>query len=252
MADGKYRQWTCGACGVAVSPRSRHCAPCFGRIAGEAKVAAHNRFTCEGCGKESHRRLGGSNKARGGVNRWCSQSCRKAQTSRLHAEVATLRRMQANNKPKQKALGWADYYRAKQGHVWEPRACVVCAASFVKAYGKTGWRSYCSDGCKAAAERKAKRTQKSARRALMRGAQADQIDPLRVFERDGWRCHMCKQSTPQRLRGTYQDRAPELDHVLPLAMGGAHTWGNVACACRACNIAKGARPMGQLGLGIAA
>jgi 5-methylcytosine-specific restriction endonuclease McrA len=54
------------------------------------------------------------------------------------------------------------------------------------------------------------------------------------------------------LRGTHADRAPELDHILPLAAGGDHTFDNVACACRKCNQAKGALPLGQIRLTFAA
>ena len=104
----------------------------------------------------------------------------------------------------------------------------------------------------AAADAKSRRADKARRRAVERGAKADNIDPLRVFARDGWRCHLCGRRTPKALRGTCDPTAPELDHIVTLADGGEHTWGNVACACRACNNAKGARSMGQLGLGLAA
>jgi len=74
------------------------------------------------------------------------------------------------------------------------------------------------------------------------------FDPIKVFMRDKWHCQLCGVSTPKRLRGTYEDDAPELDHVVPLALGGSHTWANVQCACRSCNISKGARALGQMGL----
>lgn len=72
------------------------------------------------------------------------------------------------------------------------------------------------------------------------------VDPIKVFERDGWRCHLCKIRTPKRLRGTTDDRAPELDHIIPIAAGGKHTYENTACACRLCNRKKGSKPLGQL------
>lgn len=34
-------------------------------------------------------------------------------------------------------------------------------------------------------------------------------------------------------------RAPELDHIIPLAKGGPHTKANTARACRGCSLAKG-------------
>ncbi|WP_443026051.1 HNH endonuclease [Sphingomonas sp. PB2P19] len=88
------------------------------------------------------------------------------------------------------------------------------------------------------------------RKALQRGsvAGAERFDPVAVLSRDRWKCHLCGRATPQRLRGTYDDRAPELDHIVPLARGGKHTMANTACACRRCNIVKGARPLGQLRL----
>lgn len=93
-----------------------------------------------------------------------------------------------------------------------------------------------------------KRAAKARRRAVVRGADAERFDPFEIFDRDGWRCHICGCSTPRRLRGTYEDRAPELDHVIPLAAGGEHSRKNTACSCRKCNIAKADRPLGQLRL----
>jgi len=43
--------------------------------------------------------------------------------------------------------------------------------------------------------------------------------------------------------------APELDHIVPIAAGGSHTYSNVACACKKCNIKKSSKPLGQLNLG---
>lgn len=74
------------------------------------------------------------------------------------------------------------------------------------------------------------------------------IKPLEVFARDDWRCQLCGRRTPKRLRGTYKPNAPELDHIIPMAAGGGHTWDNVQCACRECNIKKHVRIRGQLRL----
>lgn len=102
--------------------------------------------------------------------------------------------------------------------------------------------------CIDATTKRGHRVAKAKRRAVERGASADNIDPIRVFDRDGWRCHLCGRKTPRELRGTYEPGAPELDHVVPLALGGGHTWSNVRCSCRACNGAKGATAVGQLAL----
>lgn len=43
-----------------------------------------------------------------------------------------------------------------------------------------------------------------------------------------------------------EDKAPEVDHIVPLARGGSHTWDNVACACRKRNQSKGVRLLGEV------
>lgn len=95
------------------------------------------------------------------------------------------------------------------------------------------------------AHKRRKRTYRVWRKAKERGAEAERFDPIEVLRRDRWRCHLCGVSTPERLRGTFDDRAPELDHIVPLAAGGEHSRRNTACACRKCNLAKGDKPLGQ-------
>ena len=94
-----------------------------------------------------------------------------------------------------------------------------------------------------------KRIEKAKRRAIERGLDADNIDPIKIFERDKWMCHICNKKTDITRRGTYEDKAPELDHIISLADGGAHTFGNVACSCRKCNGLKGSKSFGQLSFG---
>jgi 5-methylcytosine-specific restriction endonuclease McrA len=76
------------------------------------------------------------------------------------------------------------------------------------------------------------------------------VTPLKVFLRDGYRCQLCGCATPKRLRGTYKPNAPELDHIVPIAAGGGHTWDNVQCACRSCNHQKRDKPLGQMRLAV--
>lgn len=124
--------------------------------------------------------------------------------------------------------------------------CRWCGVVFNRLSGEAT-RYMCSKSCADASASKARRAGRKARKALERGARtASRIDPIAVFERDGWRCKLCGRKTKSSLRGTCDLRAPELDHIQPLSLGGAHDWGNVQCACRGCNMRKGARPMGQL------
>lgn len=60
------------------------------------------------------------------------------------------------------------------------------------------------------------------------------IDPQRVFDRDGGICHLCR---------TAVEVAPSLDHLVPLSLGGSHTYDNVALAHTLCNVRRGVREL---------
>jgi 5-methylcytosine-specific restriction endonuclease McrA len=121
-----------------------------------------------------------------------------------------------------------------------PRPCRQCGVEFAPEYGDKR-RVFYSDKC---LQLRNDRVLRGKRRAREYGVEAQSIDPIAIFERDGWRCYMCKTVTPRQLRGTLHDLAPEIDHILPYSAGGAHTLDNVACACRKCNQNKGAKILG--------
>jgi hypothetical protein len=64
------------------------------------------------------------------------------------------------------------------------------------------------------------------------------VSTQRVLIRDGWHCQHCHCETPKELRGTTADNAPEIDHILPIVHGGAHSYANTQCLCRRCNNLK--------------
>lgn len=116
------------------------------------------------------------------------------------------------------------------------RLCVVCGDR-LKHKG-----SYCSIKCYRKTQRykDAKRIGKHRRRAREHNATFERISPADIFERDGWFCRECGRQTPKDKRGSYDDDAPELDHIIPISKGGAHTWNNLQCLCRSCNGLKSA------------
>jgi 5-methylcytosine-specific restriction endonuclease McrA len=57
-----------------------------------------------------------------------------------------------------------------------------------------------------------------------------------IFGRDEHRCQYCG------------NPAENIDHVTPRSRGGLHTWDNVVACCRRCNIRKGDRLPGEVGL----
>lgn len=79
------------------------------------------------------------------------------------------------------------------------------------------------------------------RRLKIRITTIERINPIKVLNRDGWVCQLCGKDTPKALRGMKHDDAPEVDHIIPLAKGGRHVYGNLQCACRRCNMSKSDR-----------
>lgn len=74
------------------------------------------------------------------------------------------------------------------------------------------------------------------RRAIY--AKGDEINPLIVFEMHAWTCWVCREQINRRLRlPNYM--AATIEHIIPLAKGGTHTWDNVAPAHAICNFRKG-------------
>lgn len=71
------------------------------------------------------------------------------------------------------------------------------------------------------------------RRSRMASARVEYVDRLKVFERDGWVCGICK-------RPVSRDDV-SIDHIIPIARGGDHTYENCQTAHLACNISKGAK-----------
>lgn len=225
---------------------------------------------CQHCFTAKYRRVrGGASDA----GKYCSRGCAFARDTLISQERAAIRRIWVlNRQPRVKTeveirlaaevAALRRIARYKEIPMLYRAACARCDQEFTaRRKSRSGSCKTVCDECMRSTRaayrltengKLLRRRAKAKRRAVERGAKADAVDPLAVFERDGWRCHMCRRTTPMRLRGSIDLRAPELDHIVTLADGGSHTWGNVACACRRCNLAKGARSLGQIGLGLGA
>lgn len=221
-ATAKVRQtYTCKGCGIDFRPkrgdRLQYCTRgCSQKHAKSGKIRKKPLLckvsfpSCLSCGLLFT--------SKGGMRKCCSPACSKA-----HQAV-------------QMVLTCAQQKGA------EPLACKECGAAFVPAYGDKR-RLFCSERC---SHRLSRRIKKPMDRARKRAATIERVDPLKVFERDGWRCQICHKATPKRLRGKMVDLAPELDHIIPLSRGGEHSYRNTQCACRKCNGAKSDSIYGQL------
>ena len=126
------------------------------------------------------------------------------------------------------------------------KACRLCNSEYAPTSSGGSPSDYCSAACRDTASAAQKRIEKAKRQARLAAVTIENVDPFVVFARDKWRCRICARGTPRAKRGSYDDDAPELDHIIPISKGGEHSYRNTQCACRACNIAKADRPMGQL------
>lgn len=248
----------CGDCGALISLGAKQCRDCKDATAREASQARRQRL-CEGCGapfvKKPNRR--GSD-----GERYCSRACYFEATARTTAvrqaeraarSAAYQARLDAREPPFSSV--WfracndcgAAYVARRQAQVRccecacatkqrrapSDKACAWCGTTF---RGLSHVR-FCGQACRRACNKK----REKALRRKRESAACEDVNPYAVFDRDGWRCMMCGKATPKERRGTNYANAPELDHVVPLALGGSHTYANVQCACRSCNGRKGAR-----------
>lgn len=89
------------------------------------------------------------------------------------------------------------------------------------------------------------------RKARKKNAFLEDVDRNAVMARDKWTCHLCKEKIPKN--AAWPDRLfGTLDHIVPLAKGGKHSYANIKAAHLTCNCSKNDKIIGQLGLEFAA
>lgn len=193
---------------------------------------------CSQCGKQCSKRADPRH-----AFRFCSYECRHAwrlvnqpYEAPSAAQLETMwaasrsRRQAAQRKLRKAARG------TRGMGVMVAGLCRRCRSPFVSL--KTNDAGlYCSNACK-------RRTRSSRRRARQAGARHESYSPVSIFERDRYRCHLCRRPT-LRSRVVPHPRAPTIDHLVPLAEGGDDTAANVATACFLCNSTKSHRGGGE-------
>lgn len=217
---------------------------------------------CTWCGKEFERKKSEIDRGQ----KYCSKSCYGASRRKVSLESSKIKKIALN------VISAIEYRRIKRicpevdaikaisikaAKYFKPRYCLFCGAHYFTRDARV--RKFCSPSCRRlntaknrqeyrAGEvfKRLRREHKAKRRAAEKGLESEQIDPLAVFERDNWRCHMCGQKTVKEWRGGLRSLSPELDHIVTLSEGGLHKWDNVACSCRRCNGIKGGSSFGQI------
>lgn len=254
-------QVACRTCGVLFEPRAsggkpqvRCSAKCRDRAAIEASRArafALRPLQCPECAGPI------TQPEHGRPRRFCSDSCKKRSTNRAqnrrrqpvgqHAErkcecgtqFNPSRSDQVYCAPKcGRNAGQRRRYRdepLRQGVVFRFK-CVECGSDFEAAKINAKW---CSSACRIRTTGR-----DSSRRRGPKNLDDAPYTDREIFDRDGWRCHLCKKLVRKTANRNHPDGAT-IDHLVPRADGGADAPSNVATAHLRCNLAKGRKPMNE-------
>lgn len=193
---------------------------------------------------------------RGRPRRFCSQKClkrhnsRRANRSRLPLRNPTTKScahcgktFEAKNRNRIYCYdGWcaqsAYASRRRSGREVLIRervtCCDNCNQEFVARHPSARW---CSKTC---ANRYWGRIRSRLRRPVVHAEYVDR----EIFERDGWRCHLCNKPVDRNAKRN-SDFGATIDHLIPLSLGGTDVAANVATAHFLCNIKKGISPVDE-------
>lgn len=126
------------------------------------------------------------------------------------------------------------FVSVKETNEYKDKTCPECGAGFsVNYYADV--RVYCSDRC---AVRVGRRSNRAKRRAAIELRTTGPVHFNEIVVRDKCICHLCGEPVDLSLH-RWDDGAPELDHVIPLAQGGWHGPDNIKLSHRICNQRKG-------------
>jgi 5-methylcytosine-specific restriction endonuclease McrA len=206
MVNG-IQEWDCLACGAHCQrpnikgQRPKWCAECRRRGAGS------RTGICIRCGKAAHNQA-----------KFCSRECgadasRKSRELILHPNPQRPPRAIAQPKPAKPryfVAGW----------------CRVCGMAFVSQWTITT----CSPACSAINTSEQRREAKQRRRARKRSAFVAPVYRRAIYERDGWRCQICRRKVKRDALAP-APLAPTIDHIIPLSQGGTHEPANTRLAC---------------------
>lgn len=120
------------------------------------------------------------------------------------------------------------------------KTCAYCGKSFSSNREEV---KYCSVSC-ANRSHHLRSTSHSKRAHRYHVAYDKTINLARLYERDGGICQICGGACDwdDRRYGNCGPTYPSIDHIVPFASGGAHTWDNVQLVCCDCNSRKGVKP----------
>ena len=168
----------------------------------------------------------------------CREDLQRLQKEQNETERRAQAEHDARIKAEQRAIKEADLISRQMEMRLAIHVCKNCGTEY--SIGTTGYDSakYCSKKCM---KRYVMRVKNDRRIRKMRTRAHDtDITLEKLFKRDDGVCYLCggRCDWNDMVDGNAGDTYPSVDHVIPLAKGGTHTWNNIRLACRRCNWVK--------------
>lgn len=85
-------------------------------------------------------------------------------------------------------------------------------------------------------------------RARRVGAYIENVDVVKVYDRDKWKCVLCGCKVVKSR--DYKSNRATIDHRIPLSKGGSHTYDNCQTMCTVCNSSKHTKVLGSVQLSV--
>lgn len=248
-------QRVCPSCAKAMGKGKHTCDQCK---AAEATVPllvschwCEQLFTISGERRRNY-------EARGQGRTFCSHMCRgdwsSARQREAASETARQRRLPVHVKDADiRSLRHALAVRLLTSSPdLRPRAfvggpCRQCGQPFTALHDRGQPPRFCSERCM---RLKHRHIGKRKRRAALKAAITESVDPAVVYQRDNWTCRIegCGEPIDPTL-DPESSHAASIDHIVPLSLGGTHTYDNIRAAHRVCNSRRGNR-VEQLSWGV--
>jgi len=210
--------------------------------------------TCPVCGREFAARIQHGSRRK----KYCSPECRSAASGTGRATNLSWKICEccgeryiahpSNKKYCNKCIQNGDVqalqYKRTAKYINKKKSgiCKQCGKSFTNEYGEKR-RDFCSQKCgeiyhdNTLAAKEAKARQARRRRAAKRGVNVEPYSREDVCAKSGWICGICGKPINPKLRFPHRESAT-IDHIIPLAKGGADSLDNVQLAHMICNSIK--------------
>jgi len=125
--------------------------------------------------------------------------------------------------------------KSKVARFGPPRTCRRCQKAFT--YHPDAYKDFCSSICRIETRKDEKKRMGHERRARQASVTFEQFSPTYILKRDKYICQACGAKTKPNAKPT-DPLYPNVDHIVPLSMGGDHSKKNCRCVCSSCNSKK--------------